>query len=211
MTNCLSRTLVHKNMSLKNNEIQYTMNEEIQIGRLLAVEYQKKRWPKVTIIVSLFISAFVVFLSIKDSLYERLFFVLIYWALFLLVQMYRFTRKKIIKFGTEGFIQYIRTRGNVSQKVIMYKDLSVPKFNIVDHQVNGHHSFYMFTIDFGSLRFDYTYDHDDVPTNDFDYIYAHRLYRCWTRYAWGKETDYEESSRIALGMVNNMMKDLKSK
>ena len=187
------------------------MDEELQIGNVIAIEYQKKQWPKVTIIVSLLISAFVIFLAIKDSQYEKMLFVLIYLALFLLIQVYRFTRKKIVKFGSHGFIQYNLKKGNVSKKIFMYKDLTAPKFNIVDHQVNGYHSFYNFTIDFGAIRFDYMYDHDDVPTEDFDYIIAHRLHRCWTKYAWGRETDYEESNHITMGLLNNMMKDLKTK
>lgn len=182
------------------------MNTENEIGKIEAVEAQKKEWPKITIIVSLIISVVICIRGIQFSQYEYMLVVLLYWLLFLLYQVFRFSRKKVFQFGTDGCIRYYRKGRTTSETIIMYKDIKEPEFNIIDLKVNGYHSSYQFTIDFGEISFTYSYDHDDIPTEDFDYICAHRLYRCWKKYRTGQEFDYKESDRIALGMLHNLVK-----
>lgn len=177
------------------------------IGEIRHVEIQKNGWPMITMIVSLVISIIIIFANIRRLDFVLLLAVLLYWLIFLLIQVYRLSRKKIFKFGTEGCICYYCKGKYISKVLIMYSDIHQPKFDITDYMVNGYHSTYIFSIDFGRVSFSYNYNDDDIPTQDFDYICAHILYRCWSKYQTGKELDYNESDRIVFGMLRNKMKE----
>ena len=177
------------------------MNDKDEIGTTLSVEIQKKELPKITIIVSLIIS---ILLSLGGFFFFLI--VLAYWLLFLLFQVYRFSRKIVYEFGTKGCIQYYRKGRNLTETIVLYKDIDEPKFNIIDYIVNGNHTWYVFTIHYGKICYTYCYDDDNIPTKDFDYICAHKFYQCWSRYTVGKELDYNESNRITMGILNDMIK-----
>lgn len=179
------------------------MNE---IGAIKSFEYQKKEWPKITVIVSLILSIIVCTTAGMDSLFITLLIVLLYWLLFILFMVYRFTRKKVVAFGSEGCMKYCQKGDKIVDKtIIKYKEIGEPKFDMVDYRVNGSHQNYWFTVSFGAISFRYIYDDDDIPDKDFEYLCAHKLYRYWSKYARGQESDFKESERIAFGMLQNMI------
>lgn len=178
-----------------------------QIGTIISVECQKKEWPIVTLIVSLIVSIFLCVTAIRFSLLNTLLIVLLYWLFFSLFIVYRFTRKKVLRFGTKGCLQYCRKGETATDVVIVkYNEIDAPKFDIVDYKLNGNHKNYWITISFGALSFQYVYD-DDIPVKDFDYICAHKLYRYWSQYARGKEADFNESHVIVYSRLQNSLRE----
>lgn len=177
-----------------------------EIGSVLAEERQVKSWPQKTIIVSSIFSAYMLYFAIAHSSYITLLFVVIYWGIFFICMAYRFSRKKSYTFGTLGVLREYRKGKEVEETISLYTDVDEPDFHVTEFKVNGTHTNYAFSVNFGTIGFSYSYDPFDIPYNDFDYICAHKFYRFWSKSKFGEERNFNESERIALGMMANMLK-----
>ena len=176
-----------------------------EIGTIYSVENEKKRWPFVTMSILIIISIMVCMLCFKDGEYIGLLFVLLLWLFFFLFITLRYSKRRILTFGTKGCTYHYRNGKRVRNTVLFYKDVLEPCFNIVDYKINGVHNSYWFTVSYGVFSFNYIYDDNDIPDGDFDYICAHKLYRYWSKYISGKESDFKESEKVLLRRLHNMM------
>jgi len=178
----------------------------MEIGTVLSEEVQVKKWPTKTIAVSLIITLYMLYFAFAHSRFITLAFVLVYWCFFFLFNMYNFSRKRIVRFGTKGAVREYHKGATVEEAIDLYADIDKPQFHVTEFKVNGMHTNYAFSVSFGTIVFSYSYDYKNEPLNDFDYICAHKMYKYWSHYKLGEERDFQEKDRIALGELANLMK-----
>ena len=176
------------------------------IGGVLAEDRQVKRWPKKTIVVSSIISAYMLYFAMVHSSYITLLFVVIYWGVFFVCMAYSFSRNRTYKFGALGVLREYKKGSVVEKTISLYADVDKPDFHVTEFKVNGMHTNYAFSVNFGTIGFAYSFAPANIPYNDFDYICAHKFYRYWSKSKFGEESNFNESERIALGEIANMLK-----
>ena len=162
------------------------------IGEVLAEERQVKRWPQKTIVVSSVITAYMLYFTMAHSRYITLLLVVIYWGVFFVCMAYGFSRNRTYKFGALGVLREYKKGSVVEETISLYADVDKPDFHVTEFKVNGMHTNYAFSVNFGTIGFSYSFDPANISYNDFDYICAHKFYQYWSKSKFGEVKDFNE-------------------
>lgn len=171
------------------------MFEENAVGPILYVEEEKKKWPIIGTIAFAAFTLLVLASNGGHNLGQFLLLAIAVWSVFILYQLYRFSCKRIINFGTKGYVLYRTRLKKTSTKVVPYSQVPAPSVNIIANRFFGNNLSYKFEVNYGTIRFNYIIGW--LKKQDgFDYQCSHLLYRCRCLYLTGIEHDYTEDEWI---------------